>query len=366
MSNADTLSTTSDQKTDLKYEDNPDFNAWLNDKHGVLEAVGENYYFSKTTAEIMSELDSDAYGAAFEEYKAESAELAAQELESFKQLIFDEFPGPVAFYFYSTEKSYETNKQRLERLRDTWEALIFLLFALVVGECRHVRLPLKGLKLPNGSDAKLDDFHSDKLAVKLDIVKAIFDQAAAKNIVLLCRDLVSDQVLDDIRDLNRVRNGFSHIAALSEEQSKQFYAENIDKVMQILRGVSGLQNVKLMRYRGNGDTVFQLRCETFSGSRLLRDIQVVPIKQEHLGANAPYLQSHIIIVKHGDLIYSASPFIHFRLDSSGHHTDLCFYKQKAPSAKYDFEIVGRSETIEFDRSVFQNDIDSLRNLLQQI
>ncbi|MBC8217116.1 MAG: hypothetical protein H8E73_01505, partial [Planctomycetes bacterium] len=107
----------------------PQYNDWLDqqyfDQSGTLDILG----FQPRPSFVLFSLSQDTYQAAF-------ADFQQQRQEELKQAIFDEFPSPIAHYFYRFENGYENDLQRLHFLRDTWEAIIDVLHAATVAECR--------------------------------------------------------------------------------------------------------------------------------------------------------------------------------------------------------------------------------------
>lgn len=95
----------------------PQYNDWLDsqymDEQGELDILG----FRPRPSFVLFRLTPDTYEAAF-------ADFAEERETDLKRLVFDEFPSPIAHYFYRFEKGYENELQRLRFLRDTWEALV--------------------------------------------------------------------------------------------------------------------------------------------------------------------------------------------------------------------------------------------------
>lgn len=351
----------------IVYEEQSEFNEWLDLNHDGIVAEGDTYFFSKSLSEIMYQLDYDAYISAKGTFEIEQQELEAEQREQFKQSVIDEFPTPVALHFLRAERSFETQRQRLDSLRDTWEALIFLVFALVLGECCHIQMSLSEARKPsNNRNLTMRDLYSDSLATKLDVVKAIFSEADLKKIDLQCRSLVSDDSLNTIRELNRVRNILAHGESVSEQESKRYFEENIEVVISVLESLEGLREVHMLRYKGQNESALEVRCEKFDGTRISYEIIPIQLKPEQLAISSVYLNDKCIIVKHRDLIYPLSPFFHFVVEEAGHETRLCYYKRKISGDKYTYAILGQSREVEFDRSEFEADFVKLRVLLQEV
>lgn len=339
----------------IQYSDNPEFNNWFDQQYKEIKAQGNTYYFSKTASEIVFELDPVAYEAALQEYRAE-------QLEGFKEIVMDDFPRPIAYYFFCTERNYETEKQRLERLKDTWEAIIFTIFALVVSECRYIQLPLKGVQRPDGQNLILAHFKSDRLFDKLQIIETLLNRASTLNRNLVTTSLIDVQTLAKIRTLNQTRNEFSHIAALSEVQSQQEYLDSVSEVIDILQSVNDLQNVQLLRFRSATGNALLIQCESFTGHKLAREMPRIPISNQILATVGNLLNDTHIIAQHNGLIFGLEPFIHYRLDATGQTTDLCFFK-RLQGNDIEFEVVAHSISITLPANQFQYVFNELATLL---
>lgn len=346
--------------TTLQYADNQDFNDWFDQQYGEINVQGDEYFFRKTASQIVYELDPVAYETALQEFRT-------TELETFKELVMNAFPSPLAYYLFCTEKNYETEKQRLERLKDTWESIIYTIFALVVGECRHIKLPLKGVRLIDSKGGTkpltLADFRSDRLFSKLKIIEALFTQASTLNVPLITTSLIDVSTLAKIRTLNQTRNEFSHIAALSERQAENEFFEAIDEVINVLQNVQDLQNVELLRYRSTAGNALSLRYEIFRGHKLAREMQTINVDAQTLATIGHLLNDDHILAKSGGLMFGLEPFLHYVVDPTGHSTNLCFYKRTTGS-NIEFEVVAHSTTHSVPATQFKTVFDEIDHLLK--
>src|SRR6266850_2169749 len=113
----------------------PQYNDWVDEQYaeqsGTLDILG----FQPRPSFVLFNLSQDTYQAAFDDFRR-------QREEELKEIVFAEFPSPIAHYFYRFENGYENELQRLHFLRDTWEAIVDLLHATVVAECRFRQVPL--------------------------------------------------------------------------------------------------------------------------------------------------------------------------------------------------------------------------------
>ena len=113
----------------------PQYNEWVDDQYaeqsGTLDVLG----FQPRPSFVLFSLSQDTYQAAFDDFQQ-------QWQEELKEVVFNDFPSPIAHYFYRFENGYENDLQRLHLLRDTWEAMVDVLHAIAVSECRFLSLSL--------------------------------------------------------------------------------------------------------------------------------------------------------------------------------------------------------------------------------
>ena len=340
---------------DLIYEEHEDFNQSIDDDEGVVTILNTPFRAS----EILFTLQKETYRIALTDFQN-------QQIEKLREIIYYEYPQPIAFYFHQAENAYNNNNHRLQLLRSTWEAMIFTLYALVVGEARSKGIPLRNIaqQTAQGSlDLSFNDFFSDRLAQKLLIIERILSFNQVNNSSLLCANVISIPIIQKIRNLNQERNGFMHVAAMSEEQAGASYTTLFPDVLDVLKDLRELESVDIMHFIQVADAVTNLRCEVFNGHGLARDIKTISVTAAQLGQLGNQLNAQNILVKYQGEIFSITPFLHFHPEANGNSTNLCYFKRKAPSARYEYEIVSRSEAIEFDRAIFQDRTDELRALI---
>lgn len=126
----------------IAYEDNAMFNLDFDSSNQHVK-IG-NLSFSPSL--VLFNMDYDAYIAELNAFNQ-------REVEKLRETIYYEFPLPIAFYFHQSENAYNNNNHRLQLLRSTWEAIIFTLYSLVVGEARSKSLPLRNIGQPTAGGA---------------------------------------------------------------------------------------------------------------------------------------------------------------------------------------------------------------------
>lgn len=343
-----------EQEILIEYEDNLDFNQDIDESHGDIE-IGR---LSFKPSWVLYNLDYASYVSELVLYKSKLD-------EDLKDTIYDEYPLPIAYYFHQTENGYSNNSHRLQLLRSTWEAIIFVLYAVVVGEARSRCLPFRELAVPDrdrNPDLVFNDYLSDRLAQKLLIIERILAYNADNGFGLSCGNLISLPVIQRIRELNRERNEFMHTAALSEEQASIRYINLFPDVFGVLKDLKDLQYIDILHYVQNEGNITSLKCELFKGYALARRHKVFSITAEQLAQLNSQINQQNILVRYGEILFSITPFIHYNHEANGNTTNLCYFKRKVANARFEFEIVTRSESIEFDRSIFNDRINELRGL----
>lgn len=340
---------------DLRYEEHEDFNQNLDETENEVVVTGVSFRAS----EVLFTLSKETYRIALTDFQD-------QQIEKLRETIYYEYPLPIAFYFHQAENAYNNNNHRLQLLRSTWEAIIFTLYALVIGEARSKSLPLRDIAQSNAQgnpDLSFNDYFSDRLAQKLLIIERILLYNQANDCGLMCANIISIPVIQKIRNLNQERNEFMHVAALSEEQAATSFAGIFPDVFDVLKDLRELEFVDIMHFVQVADAVTNLRCEIFNGHGLARNIKTITVTAAQLGQLGTQLNAQNILAKYQAELFSITPFLHFNPEANGNSTNLCYFKKRAPNARYEYEIVSRSESIEFDRAVFDDRTTELRALI---
>ena len=170
---------------ELKYEDarRQGFNESL-DEGG--EVVIADIPFQRSR--ILYELAYESYQDAFNEY-------LDQQFEELRQTAYDSYPACIAYNFRLSEKGEGANDpiRKLLHLKDSWEAIVFVLYAFVMGEVRLRSVNLKAAQVfahhDTAGNAVYGNFNTDKIfsdAVKQKIhnVKGIVYYCKSNNLGL--------------------------------------------------------------------------------------------------------------------------------------------------------------------------------------
>jgi hypothetical protein len=328
----------------------PQYNLWIDESHDNEHDPLEVFSFKPRPSKVLFQMSPDTYMAAFADFQTAYD-------EDLRRAAAEEYPSPIAHYFYRFEKGYENDLQRLHLLRDVWESVIDVLHALAVGEARFKRLPL-------GHPLKFSQLLSDKVADRLLNIEHISDAAAAANIILSFAKIAPQRVLEKMRELNRSRNAFSHIAAQSEAQARAWVDECYEDVLDVLDDVRGLIDCRLLRYIGQVDGS-TLRCEIFKGHAFTRTIELIQLNKQQVVDSQRYFQVGQMLTLHDGILFGVTPLVFFKEDDVGHMTKPCIFRKTrgdAPNRKLEFAIVGNSVALEEDRSKFQAEMNELRAL----
>ena len=156
------------------------------DEQGEFSIAGVSFLPSR----ILFEMDIVAYEEAFNEYKE-------QEFEALKDTVYNQYSSCIAYNFRLSEKGEGASDpvRKLLHLKDTWESIVFVLYAIVWGEIRHKSIDLKAAQIfitygPTG-DPVYGNFNTtklltDALKIKIQNLKAIVTFAKANSLGLKC------------------------------------------------------------------------------------------------------------------------------------------------------------------------------------
>ena len=303
----------------------------------------------------------------YSEYLGMLYEFNQQQIEDLKPVVIDEFPTPIAFYFHCFERGCINSKEKLERFKDTYESIIFFLFALVLGEVTYENCSLKDLvKSTSGEQAEhfcFNDLLSDKVSIKLNIIKEILNRAELLPTKFFFTKVVNNEVLKVLTEFNRFRNTeLAHLAALSEEQATEKIKQHQEKFFELFQSLTKLSELSLVIQVGTDGSPLKIKFDVFKGHSHHRDIQPFSITAEQLTKSANYLNNQRILVIAENKIINLAPFVHFMLINRGHETRICNFKKKGSNGKYKYEVIGQSEEVDFDKSLFETDINGIKAL----
>lgn len=344
----------------FKYEDEEckRFNDSL-DEEGSVDIAGIAFQRSR----ILYELASNTYFDAYNEFQE-------QEFEDLKQTVFDSYPACVAYNFRLSERGEGANDpvRKLLHLKDSWEAIVFVLYALVMGEVRFRNIDMKTsqifVSLGTGGNPVYANFNTDRIlsdAIKQKVqnIKAIILHCKNNHLGFKCEE-IDETLLGDLLDLQDIRNDISHHTAPTREQAEAELALVIPLFQKMLTKTKFLERCNILRFDSYSSSC---RCESFNGHSLNREYDNYPFHDPQKTMVLGLGQEQLFVNWDGEC-FSLSPFLHFDRDNSGHESYLCFYKGKKNS-KYWFEPVKIRTEKSFDsiQSRFEIEKDDLVRLL---
>ncbi len=345
---------------DLKYEDEryKRFNDSL-DEEGVIEIAGISFQRSR----ILYELATNTYKDAFNQFQND-------EFQELKQTIFDEYPACIAYNFRLSEKGEGATDpvRKLLHLKDSWEAIVFVLYALVMGEVRHKMVDMKTAQLllafgvsgnPIYASFNVDRILSDAIKQKIQNMKAIIQHSQTNSLGFKSQE-IDVPLLDDLLKLQDIRNNISHRAAPTREQAEAELTQIIPLFQEMLTKTRFLENCHILRFES---FTSKCRCESFNGHSLNREFDNYAFADSQRNYVLGLGQEQLF-VKWDRECFSLSPFLHFDNDTTGRDSYVCFYKGKKES-KYWYEPVKVRTERTFDhlQARFESEKDEIIRLL---
>jgi hypothetical protein len=240
---------------------------------------------------------------------------------------------------------------------------VVFIFAMVVGEYRCLGLSMEGTNI------KMSHILSDSLSAKLLVVEQLLQKSNEGKCKLESSKIIPLDVIGNIRNLNQVRNGFSHQAAKSEDQAARIFSDHFEEVFDILQKLQGLKDVTLMRFFNAESDALKPRFEIFTGHAMSRTIHEIPLTCEQHTDCIRYLNIDSILLKINYRIYDLKPFIYFLRDDIGHNIKLCFYKKKMgeeTDQQFIYEIIRESREQTISSLHFRQELETIRKLLPDL
>lgn len=332
-----------------KYKD--EFNSSL-DEEGDIK-IGS---FSMAPSVILETMDEESY-------KEQLLEFIADKKLSFKETIYNSFPAPIAYFFERTKNSYENENHQLQLLRSTWESVIFILYATVLGEVHKCGFDLSSLRLFNNQKVRNDRTGtlSDKLGWKMEFIQKVLEKDRDNLRTLKCTNYIEDRHIEILKELNHERNSFSHITALNPSQAKKQYDMLLPKVYDLLFDLSFLENVSIIRYKQNIGALLNIRFNRFDGHSLREVNYDLEFTTEELNSLSSIFNSRNMLMEFDGEIFCVSPFIHFIKEGAAQKLVICYYKKiNQETGLWIYEPVAGAKTeIELDPLTFNYNINDL-------
>ncbi len=127
------------------------------DEVGTVQIAGTEFLPSR----ILYEMEPIGYVEAYQEFQD-------TEFERLKDTVYNQYPSCIAYNFRLSEKGEGASDpvRKLLHLKDTWESIAFVLYAIVWGEIRHKGIDLKAAQVLVGTSptgAVYRNFNTDRL-----------------------------------------------------------------------------------------------------------------------------------------------------------------------------------------------------------
>lgn len=322
---------------DLKYQK---FNESL-DTNGIIDIAGYQFYPSF----ILFKTDKDLFVEAYFEFKE-------REYEELKDIIYNQFPSCIAYNFRLSEKGEGASNPvtKLLHLKDTWESIIFVLYALVLGEIRSKSINISNVQVFVSQGASgvpvYENFNTRRiitnaLRTKIQNIKAIISFSKISDLNLKC-EVIEDELLDKLLELQDIRNDISHHTAPTREEAEEELRLVIPLFQEMLVFTKFLEDCKILRF----DSYTTIcKCEEFKGHHLNKEFDDFDF-EANIGLVIGLGQEQMF-VKWDEEVFSLSPFLHFHRGDGGRETYMSFFKEKKES-KHWFEPITKREDFAYD------------------
>jgi hypothetical protein len=270
------------------------------------------------------------------------------------EAICSHYPSPIAFPYHQFLHGPRDPKERLTRMRDTWEGLINLLFSFAVAEATQIGVgvsPVMVIESTKRRPVRARDLRSDALSVRIGLLDGLLQSWAGGGIKAAVSELIPVGVVEELRRLNSVRNEFSHRGTLSAVQARELIKESEPILRQSLVDILGLADVRFLRLRHiNPGTPPIAEVESLNGhgwSRTISDFRCDSPSDSLLMYAGRVDERDRVIAKIGTRVLDLAPYFYAADDDTGHHTRVAFLKKRSGD-KCLMEVVGESLTMEID------------------
>lgn len=328
-----------------------EFNNFLDEEGEIV--IGS---FSMPPSVVLETMDEESY-------KEQLLEFIAERKLSFKENIYNNFPAPIAYFFERTKNSSENENHQLQLLRSTWESVIFILYATILGEIHNNSFDLTPLRLFTNKRVRNDrnGTLSDRLGWKMEFIQRVLEYDKANSNTLKCTTYIDDRHIELLKELNQERNSYSHIAALNPSQAKERYDLLLPKVYDLLFDLSFLENVSIIRYKQNNGALTNIRFNRFDGHSLREVNYDKEFSTDELGSLSTIFDSGNMLMEFDGDIFCVSPFIHFIQEGGSQKLVICYYKKiNQENGLWIYEPVAGAETeVELDSATFNYNINDL-------
>ncbi|WP_127718238.1 hypothetical protein [Halobacteriovorax sp. HLS] len=308
-------------------------------RFSILEVIKEGY------PEML-----DVLKAGFEDYKKEELgkneqtlkvikEEKASGIHALKSEIVLSYPSPISFSFHNYLYASSSESERYSYLKDCWESIIYVLFSIVLSEYLQNKV-WRAFK-----DIKISDIYDFSISKKLGVMKKLIEFQDPLTTDFISNEVLSLTIIEKLIKLNKDRNNAFHNQTQSEAILKRRNSENLNKIIDIVRELTFLKDLKYSLFQGV-DKLFSNKIffDEFVGHSWNKKI----IKKQFKKKVTPPLVGCNVLLRYKQQVLCVSPFLHFKLREGFNEHRLAYLKSKK-NGILSFEIVGASgESAQFN------------------
>ena len=329
---------------------------WCLASHGGYVKVGEHEFHPAKVLTLKEGAPEKARAECREELR-----------ESDEETILAQFPSPIAVHYQRFLHGPDEALRKLSSMRDTWEGVIHLLWALAIAEMAHSGIGGQPILISEGTSSRrlrADDLRSDRLATRLSVLEALTERQRKEGRSSALSDVVPNGVIGELRRLNSVRNDFSHLATLSETQAQKMVSEFTPLLHASLVDLLGLSKIELCRLRGLKQRAgLSAEVELLIGQARSGRTKYEPLNLSSLKLNLSKVGKYDrVLARLKNTLLDLSPHFYSCADANGHGTRVLLFKKRQAGICH-FEVVGESLPETSEAELHQPEFDRIQQAL---
>jgi hypothetical protein len=276
-------------------------------------------YLDATTTVVIADMHipaSDALATDAIAYDTALQTWRQQRRDALLERVLDEFPQPIALRFHRYRKGSKNPRDKLSHLRDTWEALITMYAATILGEANSLGLTCASI----GIDPRRLAFHNLRDAI--DIITRFLDSSLELSITNFLRSPQRTRLYALMGVLNDERNGLAHKETPAEPECRTRLARCEPLVYEALGLLEPLADCIIASFVDvEEDVIFQV----FRGKGTERELDPIQLsgtqKAAVLALDQP--KNHVLALWQGRA-FTLSPLVRWYDSGRGHQPLLAF------------------------------------------
>lgn len=330
-----------------KYKE--EFNQYLDENGDIV--IGT---FSMAPSVILEAMDDESY-------KEQLIEFAEEKIKSQKENVITYFPAPIAHFYERTINSAENEHHQFQLLRSTWESIIYILFAVLLGEIHKRNFGLSTIRLFNNQSIRNNHNGtlSDRLGWKMEFISKVIEYDNDNNETLKMSNHITEDHINILKELNDNRNSYSHIAALSPNQVKERFDLILPKLENLLFDLSFLETVSIIRFRQSTTSPNKIKFNRFDGFSLREVNYEKDFSMEEFSQLMNILDANNVLMEFDNEFFCVSPFLHFYNENNSQRVKICYFKKvNRDTNLWTFELIAdNQEEVEIDPATFTYNIN---------